>query len=333
LSMPDREHVPDYTVVRFVNSQIDLQRLEGLVKNCSPGQSHWELSDSCKSTIAKLAHHFAGKHERGLDQVLAVTDELRNRFKLAGIQLSSIESDGEESTPIEQFLENRAGPNYMFATAGALMLEHLGYQTRLVTGFYANPMHYLSGENEIAVLPRDAHVWLEINAGHGYWIPLEPTPGFDKPRYSASFWYRLNKAKAAIAVGCAIGLAFTVVTFLLRRMFFEIACRFAWPFISLIDDRRQVAFLTRVLDQRLRLAGSPRQPGTTQRMFFLNPIRTLPQDQANQMHRFFNDSDQLCFGVAQHVSAEGRTAIRYLWNALTVYSIRRNNRRLIRTDH
>lgn len=280
-----------------------------------------------------MAHRFARKHERGLDQVLAVIDELRNRYTLERKAANSVEGDGKDTTPIEQFLERRAGPSYLFATAGALMLEHLGYQTRLVTGFYANPLHYVSGESEIAVLPSDAHVWLEINAGHGYWIPLEPTPGFDKPRYSASLWYRLNKAKAAIAVWCAIGLVFTLGTYSLRRWLFEIACRIAWPFISLLDDRRQIASLTRVLDQRLRFAGTPRQAGTIQRTFFLNPIRTLPQDQAAQMHRFFNESDRLCFGGAKRISADGRAAIRSLWNALTVNSIRRSNLRRIRNDH
>jgi len=338
LSMPDREHVPDYTVVRFVNSGIDLQRLEELMRNCSPGQSHWKLSDSCKSVVARLAHSVAGKQQRGLEQVFAVIEELRSRFKLERTTEDSPEASDGTTLPIEQFIERRAGPSYLFATTASLMLQHLGYQTRLVTGFYANPTHHVARENEIAVLPQDAHVWLEINAGHGFWIPLEPTPGFEKPRYSMSLWYRLYKAKVEIAVFCMLGLVVTVGTYLLRRSLFEIMCRLVWPLVSLLDDRRKVACLTRVLDQRLRLAGTPRPVGTIQRALLLHGKQGVSQDLkaqdlTMQMQQFFNESDRLCFGGAQCISSEGREAVRCLWNALTVHSIQRSNHRLIRNEH
>lgn len=337
LSMPGREHVPDYTVVRFVNSQIDLERLDELLQVCSPGESHSELTPDCRTRVAGLAHSLAGNRPRGWQQVSSIIEGLRDEFQfdrqpaspgqaprenVANRDLDTTSSD----SPLEEFLQQRRGPSYLFATAAALMLEHLGYQTRLVTGFYIEPQPRLSAASESAVMPRDVHVWLEINVGHGYWIPLEPTPGYRPPPSTASWLYRVNQIKYELGLGvlAVTGVAFGL--FLWRRILFELACRLAWPVASTLNDRRRTAWLTRVLDTRSYLAGRPRLAGSVPRSWFQESRQQLPENVHRHIHIFCNESDRLCFGGGTSLSTEGRQAVRHLWKHLTVDVLRQGDR-------
>ena len=264
LQMPDREHVPDYTVVRMINSRIDLERLEDLVQNCSPGKSHNQLSDTCLLELNRLAHEYSGNRTRGWQQVQAIISGLRSQFVLdRSVCLDASNSTSAwESLALAAFLENRRGPDYLFATTAALMLDHLGYRTRFVAGFYANPKHYFAREGEIAILPNDVHAWLEIDVGHGYWIPLEPTPGYRPPQYSASIWYRLKEKRWAVALGTAIFSAMVICVYLLRRVLVEWVSWMSFPILLSLNDRRRIAWLTCLLDVRCHLAGIPRSKGT-----------------------------------------------------------------------
>ncbi len=253
LTLPGREQVPDYTVVRFVNSLMDLERIESLLENCAPGKSHTRLTETCQSSVASLAHRLASDKERGWDQVTAVIEGLRSEFKhdrfvsskgtrpLAK-KVAEFSSTESGATPLEKFLTARRGPSYLFATTAARMLKHLGYDTRLVSGFYVSPNHAGSA-GDLAVLPRDAHVWLEINSGHGYWIPLEATPGYRQPRTTASWQYRLNKAKSAIAWVFVLTSTSLIGVYVFRRWLFELLCQLSWPLVALLGDRRRVACL------------------------------------------------------------------------------------------
>jgi hypothetical protein len=203
------------------------------------------------------------------------------------------------------------------------MLEHVGYQTRLVTGFYTNPEHRFSRDKELAILPRDAHVWLEVNAGHGYWIPLEPTPGFLPPRYRVSWWYQLVKARTAIALSGLACISLVAVVYLLRRFLFEVLCRLAWPLIAVRSDRAKVAWLAWVIDLRLRLAGQPRSRGTLPREQFKRLASELPEPLVAALGRYWQESDRLWFGGESQMSQEGRQAVRSLWRYLTTAKLRR----------
>ncbi len=320
LRMPGREHVPDYTVVRFINSQIDLERMERLLESCAPGKSHSALSEQCTTRIADWAHRLTGNKPRGWEQVSAIVDGVRESCKLERSQQYS-----KYASSLEGFLEERAGPAYMFATATALMLEHVGYKARLVTGFYANPRHRFGRDNEVAVLPSDAHVWVEVNVGHGHWVPLEPTPGFDRPRYAASLWYHLVKARKAIALGVMAMLGIVGGVYFLRRWLFEFVCYASWPMVSIFSDRARVAWLTRILDVRLSLAGQPRSRGTIPRQQFCQLSALLPDRLQHSLQSFLTESDRLWFGGESRMSRDGREAVQQLWCQLTIGKLRRRN--------
>lgn len=337
LSMPGRAHVPDYTLVRFVNGRLSLDTMESLLQNCAPGQWHFSSSEGCQAQIAKLSHLYALDLPRGWPQVAAVVAGLRREFQLTS-ELASINpaatlaedgqaEDGQaqassEPTPVERFLETGRGPSYLFATTAALMLEHLGYQTRLVTGFYVDPNRGIRGRQQYAVVPADAHVWLEINAGHGYWIPLEPSPGFEPPTYVASLWYRLLQARWQIASAVGWLSLLLIIAYVLRGWLFDGLCWLAGPVLMLISDRQLIAWLTWTLDRRLALCGRPRPRSAVPRQHFTQVLQL--SEQANQrLKTYWAAADRLFFGDSQPLTVKQRQSLRTLWRELDIGELRK----------
>lgn len=77
-----------------------------------------------------------------------------------------------------------------FASATVMLLRHLGYPARLVSGFYA---HEPSG-NGITVRGRDAHAWVEVLVPQKGWVLIEATPATGIPagdQSSVSWFSRL----------------------------------------------------------------------------------------------------------------------------------------------
>lgn len=310
LFMPNREHVPDYTVVRFVNSHIDLERLESLLQNCAPGHAHRQSSVSCQSEIAKLAHQFAGNTKRGYDQVDRVIDEIRWNFELE--RKTKVQTAGA----LETFLKERRGPSYLFATAAALMLDHLGYETRLVTGFYANPEHYSASDGATAILPGDAHAWLEVNCGHGYWIPLEPTPGYRKTRINAGLIYLAQKNWRELTLaGLALITTLSIAYWQRSRIFFFF-CWLSLPVLKLLPNRRRLSWLGWMLDVRWRLIGHRRPSSVTPRKHLNENSWGLEALQQEQISQFLSSVDQVRFSRPSSVASSDPTNIPQVFKAI-----------------
>ncbi|AMV33065.1 Transglutaminase-like superfamily protein [Pirellula sp. SH-Sr6A] len=327
LSMPGREHVPDYTIVRLIHSWIDLERVEDLLENCAPGRSHTYLPVECKSTIHRLAHRYAGRNPRGWNQVQGVVQGVRENFRL-GTETEKGSVSDISSSALDRFLKNGHGPSYLFPTATALMLEHLGYETRLVTGFYARSKNVFGAEKDIAILPNDVHVWLEIHAGHGYWIPLEPTPGYHEPSYTASLRYRLYQARWWILYGLlATGLLGSLI-YVSRSMVFEAAILVLSPFLPLLRDRARIEWTAWLLDTRAWLAGHPRRHGTVPKAHF-RELSSMREGLGSALTQFFRASDRICFGGASTMDRYERQALQTLWTRLTTRRIQTAFRKTI----
>src|SRR5690606_34023283 len=129
------------------------------------------------------------------------------------------------SDVVEHFLVNRRrGPDFLFATAAAVMLRHLGYQTRLVSGFYADDGNYSASVGQLLLAKRDVHFWLEVLDVAGNWVPVEVTPGFRLRSPRIPFTYRLAQTVDSLWAWCVIRqriwltLAFaSLVAWVLRR--------------------------------------------------------------------------------------------------------------------
>lgn len=320
ISMPGHDHVPDYTVVRFVNGQLDLEMMQELLEHCSPGKEHKSVSADCREDLAALAHRYADGTSRGWEQVSSVVGGLRQDFSC-----SDQFEVGKLQTALAEFLHSRNGPSYLFATAAALMLEHLGYETRLVTGFYVSPEHYIASDNEYAVQPGDAHVWLEVNAGHGYWIPLEPTPGFLPPRYSASLWYRVVQARNEIAAVTLLICLSITSTYILRSWIFDWICRCCLPALYILNDRRCMRWTAWMLDSRLSLIRRRRPNGFVLRKHFTEAF-DLPDPLKSKVHMVLDASDGIRFGNRAALSAVQRASMQELWRELTTNCLRKLRR-------
>ena len=79
---------------------------------------------------------------------------------------------------VEHFLTgSRRGPAYQFAGSSAVILRHLGFRTRLASGFEVSGQRCDPRSRRVIAAAEDVHVWAEIQDASGRWIPLEATPG------------------------------------------------------------------------------------------------------------------------------------------------------------
>jgi hypothetical protein len=169
-------------------------------------------------------------------------------------------------------LRSRRGPDYLFATSAAVLLRSLGYQSRLVSGFYAAPARYDPRTRHTPVTTDDVHVWAEVRLPTGVWVAVEPTPGYELMPPSISWadlarsavasawrWARSHSAWLGLAV---VGLASAVA---LRREVADALATLAWRARPAADVRRFAIDALRLVERRSRWAGRPRLSGQTPR--------------------------------------------------------------------
>jgi hypothetical protein len=188
----DRSTVPPLTVIAVESAAVDPQRLaDRAYLSAAPA------APETGSHLNALALEWTAGVPQGWAQVEAIVRRLRTEYR--HVRTAAPAADGPD--PVGHFLRvSRAGPDYQFATAAALLLRELGYRTRLVSGFYAAPERYDRRLRHTAVLAEDVHFWLEVRLLGGEWTPLEPTPGYDLLQPPPSAGQRVTAAaRAAIA--------------------------------------------------------------------------------------------------------------------------------------
>jgi hypothetical protein len=204
--------------------------------------------------VAALARDWAGDTPRGWDQVKRVIARLREHA----------EHDREtvvppsESKSVEWFLfESRRGPDYLFASAGALMLRSLGYSVRVVSGFYVRPDRFDPTRGQTPVEKDDVHFWIEVNhAGPNAWFVVEPTPGYEllpTPRTWGEWlasWRGLLFPLGMLTLVVGLGWLF-------HRPMLDAWAVWTWPGLTR-GWRTGVLSALRLLERRSRWAGCPR---------------------------------------------------------------------------
>jgi hypothetical protein len=85
-----------------------------------------------------------------------------------------------------------------FASATVMILRHLGYPARLVSGFFA---HEPAGGG-ITVRGRDAHAWAEVHVPQKGWVLIEATPATGLPSGDAESvsWFSRQWEKITDAI-------------------------------------------------------------------------------------------------------------------------------------
>ena len=163
----------------------------------TPSVDTWKPPRRLLPSLTRLARSWTQGIPRGWQQVEAVVKALRGHC----------EHDPSATPPqncpdlMAHFLvDARRGPDYLFATAAALMLRSLNYPTRVVGGFYVDPDRYDPIARHVAVIQTEnAHLWVEVQLPGGEWVTIEPTPGFElmPPLYSLARSARRERLAAA----------------------------------------------------------------------------------------------------------------------------------------
>ncbi len=126
--------------------------------------------------IKDLATQWTTGVPRGWQQVETIARRLREEYQLD----DEWRPEAGCPSPVAHFLFiSRRGPDYLFASSAALMLRSLGYSTRVVTGFYADPRQFDRKSGHTPVTKEDAHTWVECSLGANYWATVEATPGYE----------------------------------------------------------------------------------------------------------------------------------------------------------
>jgi protein-glutamine gamma-glutamyltransferase len=201
LTMPGRKSVPEYTIVRYINHEIDLQSIKQI--NRAPIAKKLTRHDrdtTGQKLAAETVRAWTAASTANMspwDKVNHVMEYLRHEFRLDRSFDTSSSTD-----PLADFFQHRAGSDLMFASAASCMLRELGYDTRLVTGFVARRQNRQGWSKEFAIYAEDTHAWLEVDLGAGQWIPLEPTPGYPLPvfRITWRYWLVMHFWKLVTAV-------------------------------------------------------------------------------------------------------------------------------------
>lgn len=254
--------------------------------------------------IRSLAESWTKEIPRGMGQIDAICSRLRAEYSLdQDIQFA----DGD-STPLTQFLfEVRRGPEYLFASAAAVMLRSLGYATRLVSGFYARPERYDARGRHTSVLGSDAHFWCEFCVGGGTWATLEPSPGYVIPGPPPLWFERLLSSVTDFLRHCRrqwplylSGIAGLVVLFWFRADLRNAVFTVLWKWFPARTGRGRILQTARLLDYRLRLAGISRPRYQTLSRW----MSRFPELQSRTRHQFLHLAEHAAFAPEEFLFSQ-----------------------------
>jgi hypothetical protein len=229
---------------------------------------HWESPSSCSGAVPELASAWSEGVPRGWEQVEAVVSRLRGHCEHD--RAATPPKDCPD--PIAHFLtEARRGPDYLFASASALMLRSLGYPTRVVGGLYVDPRDYDPIARHVAVSPEDAHLWVEVQVPGGAWVAIEPTPGFELMSPALSPADRLLAGIASAgrwagrnATGLATAGVLLALLFRFRREVLDAFETAAWWLLaSHREPSRAVLGTLMLVERRASRSGRARGIGET----------------------------------------------------------------------
>jgi hypothetical protein len=226
-----------------------------------------EIPEPLRPEIERLAREWAGDRPRGWPQIEAVITKLRTEYT----HDRNAAAPPDHPAPVLWFLlESRRGPDYLFATAAALLLRALDYPTRVCLGYYASPDAYDRETDHTPVKAADLHFWSEVLLRDGHWLVVEPTPGYGTLEPNLPLSERLLNALSVCASWASRNLiallaiaAVLVVVMLRRRQLIDAIAVLLWWWFPGRTWREQVYRAMRLLERRGRWAGAPRAPGQT----------------------------------------------------------------------
>jgi hypothetical protein len=258
----DRDQIPSLTVLHVASAPPDEDAL--YTWRDAPAVAPM---DPISPRIAALARAWTRDAAPGWTQVEAVCRRLRREYRhdRAAIPTNVV------GDSIEHFLyDSKQGPDYLFATSAALLLRELGYQTRVVNGFYADSQRYDPRTQQTAVMPEDVHFWTEVLGPDGIWLTVEPTPGYEV-LYARVGWMEQTSESLIAVAGTLWQSRWTILGVITvctlgwryRLRWGSFVLLGVWRAMRCSTPRRHVLRTLWALDLLSRLARRRRPPGTT----------------------------------------------------------------------
>lgn len=265
LTLAGRKKTPPGVVVTTDCRTLDPRRLPAAAFE-TPGAPTppvlAEVPDAIRPEIERLAREWIGDRPRGWPQVEAVLTKLRTGY----VPDRDAAAPAGHPAPVLWFLtESRRGPDYLFATAAALLLRTLDYPTRVCLGYYAAPAAYDPETAHTPVKASVLHVWPEVLLRDGQWLAVEPTPGYEVLGPTLPLSERILAALSAGAAWAgrhgaelAALAAALVAAWVRRRELLDALAVRLWAWFPGRTWRDQVRRAVAVLERRGRWVGRPR---------------------------------------------------------------------------
>ena len=337
-AMPVRDSIPQLTVIQLLSHQMNLQPLReaGETALCRTDEMapYLAVPDSInQDRIAELIQDWTGGIRAGWQQVEAVVEHLRTEFEHD--PAATAPEDCEDT--VSHFLTARRGPDYLFASAAAVMLRKLGYPSRVVSGFYADPQDYDPRGRQTIVNDDDVHLWVEVCIDGRTWIPVEPTPGYEPPLTVLSWSQRLAKtvqvvfrwvcrnALLSAALFC-VGIAVIVY----RRETFDVASYAFWSTLSLGSTRRRILWTVWLLEWRGWMAGRRRPANRTLRQWYEPVAIDADPEEAESLRSLITLADWVRYHPAQLRGTQWPYTSREILKRCRTVGRRWTSRRLVR---
>ncbi len=216
-------------------------------------------------------------------RVESIVRHVRNDFALN----DAWQADPTVTSSVEQFIEQRGGPGYIFATACAMALRTAGYKTRLASGFIVREDDFDRVSKQSVVSGDSFHMWPEVCLDDRIWIAVEPTPGYPNPYSVETVWQRFVVAvfsllgwiyRHPLLTVAVLPLATLTIAFRLRLV--TVGLWWWWHAVRLCWPRGLLSATRRLIDARFWAAGIARPTSQT-------IVRWYAQVEPNLPGKFF----------------------------------------------
>lgn len=255
------DQLPPLSVLRVASVRTSRERLErATFRIClsHPRNPRSTEEQEIDPQVITLAKQWSAGATSDWQVVQQVVTRIRQQAQLD----ANHRMDETTADVVRAFLvEDRRGPDYLFAISTAVILQHLGFETRVVSGFYARPDRYDPITRRTAVAPEDLHFWTEVRERRGSWITVDPSPGYEV-LYEATSW---RTVVWSMVLRCcqritefplvAIGLALAIALFFRERSLIANWIRWLrWYVFFGMHPRRQVVATLRLLETTLSIS-------------------------------------------------------------------------------
>lgn len=327
----DMDFIPQLSVLHVESLQRRRSQVPRLVRSPS------SAADTSHA-IMNTARRWTEGIDEGWPQVEAICARLQQECVLDS--RFSVPPHTEDA--VSHFLfDSKRGPDYLFACTTALLLRSLGYETRVVSGFYASAEHYDRASRLTSVYARDAHFWVEVLATSSdteasgsehsptRWITVEPSPGYETlfapetiwsqlGNFATLAWYAIQKNPLI----CLISVAFITVAWRKKADLCDIALTSWWRIHHRCGDvRHAVKSTLLLLHRRAIVRGKPRAKGVSLDNWRISEDEKLA-DQAGWEKRFVGIANWALYGEG-HPAGYSTEEIRAACTEAAVHGMRR----------